>query len=171
MGKFLDLSGEQYGRLTPIYHIKGTLSSGRRTTRWLCLCSCGEQHIAEAVHLRSGRTKSCGCYRSEVGGANTASHRMSSSSTYGIWQAMIRRCYNPNAWAYKWYGALGVKVCDRWRFGEDGAGGFQLFLSDMGERPANLSIDRINPTGEYEPGNCRWATAQEQASNKRPRVR
>lgn len=73
---------------------------------------------------------------------------------------MRQRCANPKAVSWKYYGALGVNVCDRWQT-------FANFLADMGEAPADRTLDRINPCGNYEPGNCRWATPKEQASNKR----
>lgn len=85
--------------------------------------------------------------------------------TYITWASMICRCTNPNARAFKWYGARGITVCDRWR-------SYANFLADMGPRPApGLSLDRVNNDGNYEPGNCRWATWKEQAANKRPRQR
>lgn len=86
------------------------------------------------------------------------------TSTYYIWAAMIQRCTNPKNRDYKNYGARGITVCDRWR-------DFTNFLADMGEKPDGLSIDRIDNDGNYEPGNCRWATPAQQASNKRPRSR
>ncbi len=84
------------------------------------------------------------------------------SPTYVSWQAMLSRCFNPNTNRYKHYGARGISVCQRWRES------FPAFLSDMGERPAGRSLDRIDTDGNYEPGNCRWATKIEQRANQRP---
>lgn len=87
--------------------------------------------------------------------------RRNQTSTYRCWAAMMRRCSNPHTKDYPEYGGRGIAVCDHWRQ-------FEQFLSDMGERPDGLSIDRFpNNDGNYEPGNCRWATPTEQARNRR----
>lgn len=84
---------------------------------------------------------------------------------YGAWAGMVNRCHNPNNSSYRRYGARGISVCGRWRYGEGGKSGFQCFLEDMGERPPAHTLDRIDPTGGYEPGNCRWATVEMQRQN------
>lgn len=109
----------------------------------------------------SGDTASCGCLRSEVAAKLNAKHGLAhSGSTYDIWVLMRQRCNNPKATGYRYYGGLGVTVCKRW---DD----YELFLQDMGERPAGLTLDREDPFGNYEPGNCRWVDWAEQNRNKR----
>lgn len=84
------------------------------------------------------------------------------SRTYYSWDCMVMRCTNPNNNRYYLYGARGITVCDGWRI-------FENFLADMGKRPAGKTLDRVDPNGNYEPGNCRWATPRQQIANRRPR--
>jgi len=94
----------------------------------------------------------------------TGKHGMYYTSTYGIWRTMLSRCHNPNARSYCYYGGRGISVCPQWRT-------FDGFFADMGERPAGLTLDRIDPRGNYEPGNCRWVdmkTQQRNRTNNRP---
>lgn len=125
-----------------------------------CICQCGNRFITELYAIKSGHTKSCGCYHRECARKLSRTHGQSQSGTYGIWRAMKARCNNPNNKKFSIYGGRGIKVCERWLK-------FENFLSDMGERPKNLTIDRIDNDKGYTPDNCQWATIAEQNQNLR----
>lgn len=170
MPSFVDLTGQKYGRLTPKRRATVLTPSGRKLVAWACECECGKKTTVLACHLRSGKTRSCGCLNVEkLVSRRHIDERVRDHPNYGLWCAMIRRCHNPNAWNYKFYGGRGIKVCHRWRFGAGEKSGFVCFLNDMGVRPEGLTIDRINNDGNYEPSNCRWATVEQQTANKRRR--
>lgn len=159
MGKKIDISGVVFGRLTVVS--ESEKRKGR--TSWNCVCECGNKFIAITQRLRNGQTTSCGCARVDFAsslGKGAATHRMSNSGIYSSWSSMKTRCSNKNHVAYEQYGGRGISVCDRWNV-------FEYFLADMGEKPYGCSIDRIDTDGNYEPGNCRWATAKEQGRNRR----
>ena len=147
--KLRDLAGKKFGRLTVI--------SKEGTRRWLCQCDCGNTTICHGASLKNGNTKSCGCFRREQ---RSTLNGMSHTPTYNSWRCMIYRCTNPKDAKWEYYGGRGVSVCDRWL-------NYENFLSDMGERPEGKTIDRINPDGNYEPGNCRWLEKQKQNGNRR----
>jgi hypothetical protein len=162
MPAFKDLTGLRFHRLVAITYENRLCSKGRRGV-WLCHCDCGKEVRVLSINLRRGLTKSCGCWRHDFIRGNTT-HGRSNTRLYKIWSGIKTRCRTPNASAYPGYGGRGIRICDRWL----GPTGFVNFVADMGDRPGpGYSIDRINNDGHYEPGNCRWATAAEQQSNKR----
>jgi hypothetical protein len=161
MPKFIDLTGDQYSRLTVISQA-GQMDSGHR--RWLCRCSCGSEVTVAGTELRSGDTKSCGCLRRETTAKLNVTHKMTSAPEYRTWATIIRRCTNKNTKDYKYYGGRGISVCAEW------VGNFEAFFQHVGKKPSpKYSIDRIDNNGNYEPGNVRWATHQQQMQNQGPR--
>lgn len=159
----INLSGKRFGLLTAVSYTLQTLSSGRKMSAWLCRCDCGEQITAMTVNLTKGKPYSCGCTpkpSEDILG-------VTSMPEYRIHRQMLHRCYLKTARNYAWYGAKGVTVCDRWRFGEDGRTGFLCFYGDMGPRPEGLTLDRDKPHLGYSPDNCSWKSWEFQANNKR----
>lgn len=157
--------GWRQGKLTIVREVDPYFSpAGWRDRQFACKCDCGEEKIIRSASLRRG-AESCGCIRVERHPVKHGhSYKGKNSPTYRVWAGMIRRCEAPNAVGYQWYGGRGIKVCDRWR------NSFEAFLSDMGERPDGLTLERNDTNGDYEPGNCRWATMQEQTRNKRNNI-
>lgn len=153
----LDITGHLYGRLMVI---SPAPNKGRRTA-WNCQCVCGARIVVGTVHLRTGNTRSCGCFSKERIRETHKTHGLSGTKEYQQWAGMLARCNDPNHVGYANYGGRGVVVCERWTH-------YTSFLEDMGPRPSSRhSIDRIDPNGHYEPGNCKWSTRNEQNNNQR----
>lgn len=161
VGKFINMIGLRFGRLMVVERLPNYGSQAL----WRCLCDCGKEVQILGGQLRYRKYTSCGCARLERvtkhgHTRSTGGNRKIKSPEYLSWIGMKQRCTNPRAQSYRIYGGRGITVCDRWLYS------FERFLADMGPRPEGTSLDRINKDGDYEPANCRWATAKEQAANR-----
>lgn len=155
----IDLSGQRFGRLIAL-EPRGRDKYG--ALLWLCACDCGEETLVKTGTLRRGATKSCGCAQRERRHSWNRSHAGSGTRLYRIWQGMVTRTTNPKNRGWTYYGSRGIRICGEWQ----DFGAFREWALSNGYDPS-LSIDRIDNDGDYEPGNCRWATQQMQVSNRR----
>lgn len=157
-----DISGKRFGRLVVLsFSGRETTPCGSVKTTYECVCDCGEKIITKRSNLVNGYTKSCGCIVSEKLIDRNTKHNMTKTPEYKTWQNMLNRCRNTNSKGYMHYGGRGIKVCKEW------IEKFENFYNDMGDRPKGMSIDRIDPDGNYSKSNCRWATNETQSKNKR----
>ncbi|MDI6617892.1 MAG: hypothetical protein QME45_04330 [Clostridiales bacterium] len=162
MVKALDLTGEKFNRLTVIKRVKNDKWG---SARWLCECECGNEAIVRTNDLRRGHTKSCGCYNMEKvieRCPDTSRHMQSNTKLYASWVSMKDRCYNKNNKSYLDYGGRGIKICDEWLIPDN----FFNWALNNGYSE-ELTIDRVNVNGNYEPNNCRWISMKRQIRNRR----
>lgn len=159
-GVFDDLTGKVFTWLIVI-EFEGR--SEKYHAKWLCRCKCGKEKVVYALSLKSGATKSCGCYN-----RNNTSERLfvhgeggkNRSREYNSWISAKGRCFNKKDQKYHRYGGRGITMCQEWRMS------YKAFLENLGRCPEGLMLERINNEGHYEPGNCRWATPKEEANNR-----
>lgn len=148
----------KYGRLEFVAEAEPAAGGHKR---WLCRCDCGTVRTFDKSNVKRGISKSCGCLRDELAAIRATTHGKQGTGAYRSWQTMRQRCYYEKSIGFANYGGRGISVCERW------VDSFENFYADMGDRPPKHTLDRINPDGHYEPGNCRWITSKEQNRNRR----
>lgn len=152
----VNIAGQKFGRLTAI---KRDFNS-KKYSKWVFKCDCGKVLSAGKQGVVTGAQLSCGCYVREQKAKQNRTHGLSKHPLYRTWNGMVQRCAFEHSKDYPYYGGRGVTVCERWL-------DVSNFIEDMGEKPENSTLDRIDNTKGYSPDNCRWATPLAQGNNKR----
>lgn len=160
MSKLIDLTGQRFGRLTVIRRAE---NDKWKKPQWLCQCDCGNIKIFPGNSLKSGLTRSCGCLKHEITVTRLTIHGGEGARLYHIWKNMRQRCFRSSNQDYSNYGGRGITVCDEWRYSFVA---FRDWAIENGYRD-DLTIDRIDVNGNYEPANCRWITMKAQQNNMR----
>lgn len=163
MSKKIEMTGKRFGRLTVV---KESHRGQRYERFWECVCDCGNTKVINGSSLRHGITKSCGCLSKELASKRSRTHGMTRTKLFNTWQHMRRRCQSKSVPSYSRYGGRGISVCKEW---DESFIAFRDWAMANGYRD-DLSIDRIDVNGNYEPSNCRWATMEEQSLNKRETI-
>lgn len=178
MGRFIDLTGQRFGRLVVLERAE---DDKNKNPRWRCRCDCGNETVVLGHHLRTGNTRSCGCFFHEkqsklmkqlcvergIKPPGCVTHNSSKTRLYNIWCGMKKRCYNSASSVYEYYGGRGITVCDEWLHSFEA---FRDWALTHGYAE-NLTIDRIDNDKGYSPDNCRWLTLADQQRNRRPRTK
>lgn len=158
MGKFINLQSKKFGFLTVI---KRTIVKNNKIY-WLCICKCGNESEHSGNDLRSGDSKSCGCYKKQIHKDLNFKHGMTNTNEFNIWKGILYRCINKNSKSYKNYGGRGITICDEWK------NSFINFYDDLGPRPSKMhTIDRIDNNKGYYKDNCKWQIRSYQCINRR----
>jgi hypothetical protein len=161
MSAKLQLVGMRFGRLT----VTDSAGAKHGVTMWRCECDCGGNKEIRGSRLVQGKTSSCGCLVAETMRSMVIKHGATGTRTYKAWDSMKQRCFNPKSQYFAAYGGRGISVCARWMES------FENFFTDMGDPPEGMSLDRFpDVDGNYEPGNCRWATDAQQSRNRRTSI-
>lgn len=157
----MELIGKKIGKLFVVEKTNEKASNGEY--KYKCICECGKEKNIRGSNLKNGNSKSCGCYNVIKRSKVSKGYRQNNLRLYNIYQNMKERCYNKNFKEYKHYGGRNIKICEEWQ--SDYRKFYEWSMNNGYNN--NLTIDRINVDGDYEPKNCRWITRQEQAYNKR----
>lgn len=160
MPKVIDLTGKKFNKLTVL--MRDFSKTGK--AYWICQCDCGNKVSVRADLLKTGNTKACGCMAKKHNQARQGNH----SRLYNIYNDMKKRCYNPKNKSYKWYGAIGISICDEW-LGENGFINFYNWSLSNGYNE-KYTLDRIDSSKNYSPQNCRWVEWSTQANNKKNNI-